>query len=290
MGRRASKFKRKRILFLGGGITGIIALAVLRMQDDDAHLRKLLKTVRVGVDWMRRLKRYLAHYLDPAAPQEQMYAAALEMGYPPDHVHKRTHDMAFLLALIAEAEIDAIVVVSYGAAIEKELIDAVNGNVFVIHPCRALPIAAKKIPKKDRGAAVVENAVRDGKSRVSMQIAMIRAEEVLDPSDPTEWDKGEIVARGSVFPGPEFTEEEKGPEQLSHRVRKTQDWIAPMYAQVLYQLPRVLGCEPQDLVDAGVAKKRVRQIFGFTPEELRDANLIHEKKEKKEKKKKKRKD
>ena len=292
MGKRGKR-RRKNLALFAGGITGDHAFKTVWDNETVKHLRKAcFRLRRFFVDHRRRMKRYLRFYPDPAAPQQFTYDEALRQGYPADNLFKVDHDEKFILDQIEQAEIDAIVVVSYGAALEESIIDAVHGNCFVVHPVRPLPAGAKRIPKADRGSAIIERAVEDGTSKVPLQIAMIRAEPVVNPSDPADWDKGELLAQSAIFFGPTFDADEQGPDKLAVRVMKTQAAIATHYGEVLYQLPRVLGFTPDQLIDAGISRARVRHDFGFEPEELFEAGLLNNewKLRKKKKKKKHKKD
>jgi hypothetical protein len=39
-------------------------------------------------------------------------------------------------------------------------------------------------------------------------------------------------------------------------------------------LPRVIGVTPEQMVDFGLSKERIRQLGRFTPEELMKAGLV----------------
>lgn len=286
-----SKLTRKNLMLFAGGITGRFTFENLWNQEWARVLRGCLRTRCYFVDHRRIKKRYLRYYPDGAAEQQKNFEHALSLGYPRDNLFKMDHDESFILNQIKAKDIHAICVASYGKAIEESIIDAVNGDCFVIHPVRPLPVGAKRIPKIDRGASIIENAVLDGRSRTPFQIAMIRAEPVVDPADPADWDKGKILVQGEVFLGPEFDESEigKGEDRLALRVIKTQAHIAAHYGPVLTKLPSVLGFRPDELVEAGVSKKRVIYTLGYTPKELLRAGLLSDLEKKVNGKKKKKK-
>lgn len=281
----AGNFQRINLALAGGGEFCIEVLSRLRFTEAAVTrklegkgsaqqitvLRDLFKLRRIFVDHGRHKKRYLRHYPNPWAPQQQMYDAALHFGYPSEHVFWGPYNREVMLAELKAADIKVLILVSYGYAIDKEILDyleSVGGCAIILHPCHALKPGARHIPIRDRGASALENAVATGESYVPLQVAMLRCEPVLDPKDPQAWDTGEIVQVSGVTTGLHFSPEEQGPEMLSARVIKGRTHLTPLYGQPLPAICRLQGITPDQLVHAGVPTQQIVENFGYTFPEL----------------------
>ena len=278
----AGNFERINVALAGAGEFAIEALSRLRFTEAAATrvagpgrqltvLRDLLKLRRIFVDHGRHKKRYLRHYPDPWAPQQWMHDAAIHLGYPEEHVFWEPYQSDVMLREIMAAEIKVLILSSYGYAIDKEILDyilSVGGCALILHPCNALKPGARHIQLLDRGAAALENAVAAGESHVPLQVAMLRCEPVLDPTDPKAWDTGEVLQTSQITTGLRFSPDELGPDKLSLRLLKARTHMTPLFGQPLSAICRIQGITPDQLIIAGVPREQVERDFGYSYAQL----------------------
>lgn len=75
---------------------------------------------------------------------------------------------------------------------------------------------------------------------------------------------------GRSFPAKNWDQVKK----LDRRIVKTVRHMSKYFGDILMGLPRVIGVTPEQMVDFGLSKERIRQLGRFTPEELMKAGLV----------------
>ena len=264
----AKGFRRKRAIFLGGHYHGCAGLAVLRMKE---KIRRIIDTQFVYADIGNNVENRLYRlYKDRAREQRRIVEFARVMKFRQSQIIAKPYSNDLLLELIEERELDMIIIATFGALVQKSAIEAVNGNVFVCHPCFELRDDAKHLPEKSRGAKVMDRIVTPEASEVGlpkpvmMQIALLRANEFFDA--------GPIVGRTNSFPSPFFDRREMAKKNLGFRVDRAQAASAPYVGTLIRYnlLPQVANA--RQLHDAKFTPTQLLKM-GLSKEELRKAGM-----------------